>query len=197
VADELHPVDRLAHAHRPALVGLLAHDDRAVDEHGAVEVGVGVVLDLDGHHGCGRACLGSAERGAVALAGVALALGGATQPLLEPAVGQVEGGVLLRGGGLRPDHRTATAARELDLEGPLGQPRVGLARDLDVDAAQWHPEPVELGDLVLDVVAETLRQLDVATPHDDVHVRPPYLPGIRSPGRPRYPVAARGARQRR
>ena len=67
---------------------------------------------------------------------------------------QVEGGHLVVGGGLGPDHRALGERSELDADGTVGLARVAFLLDLDLDAD--HPMVVLLqpGELLLDMLAE-------------------------------------------
>ena len=85
--------------------------------------------------------------------------------------GQVEGGVEVGAVGLGPDDRALAAEGDLHALAVGGLAGVLLVEQLHIHAEhlQLAVEAFELTDLVLDVLAVVLRNLDVATTDHDLH----------------------------
>ena len=78
----------------------------------------------------------------------------------------VEGGVLVVETSLGPDHGPLGVAGDLDLLGPAGNPLVG---DDDVDAVHLGGERGHLGQSLVELLTESVGDLDVASSDDDLH----------------------------
>ena len=186
VAHQLHLVQGLTDGHGAGRVELLAHDHRGVAQlglhrHPALGGGVGGVLD-GGVVGVGDLGLGHRCRGGLLRAqdhGVAVvvldAVARAAQALGQLAHGDVHGGVAVRGAGLGPDDRALGDDGDLDALGGVGLARVALVGDLDLHALDAGVELLDLGGLLLDVVAQARADLGVATDDGDVHDGPSFL----------------------
>ena len=167
--DELHLVQRLVQRHRRGLVRLVAHDERAVLASGGR--GCTVVRwgpDLREHGQVGGHLVEAAGPAAVTTA-----VGSATKPRLDAGDSRVERGVTIGGGRLGADDGALGARGDLDPLGLGRLTRVGLVRDLDVDAVHAVVVLAQLGELALHVLAKPLRHLGLTTPHHDLHAAPP------------------------
>ena len=96
------------------------------------------------------------ERSSLTAVVVVATICGATKPLDETPVGDVERGVLLVGSRLGPNDRTLAVAGDLDANCLVGQPRVRLLRQLHVDAVTLAVIPLDLRQLLCDVLAESI-----------------------------------------
>src|SRR4051812_31638319 len=107
------------------------------------------------------------HRGAVAVVDPA-AVRRLAQAGLQPAGGQVERGVRVGRARLGADDRPAGAAGELHPRALVGEARVVLLADFDVDAADLAVELDHLRELVQRMPAEALCDVGVPALYDDV-----------------------------
>ena len=85
----------------------------------------------------------------------------------------IQGRVFVPGVGFGTDQRTATVTGQLDLDGPLGQARVALSGDLDVDAGNVEPEPLHPRQLLLRKFTKLIGQFHVPTTNHDLDSHDP------------------------
>src|SRR5690606_34977470 len=151
------------------LVDRLLGAERAVADLGARVTG-----------GPGRKAVGGlGHRGQPVLAGVAHPplVTQPAQPLGELGQGQVEGGVLVVGGSLRPHHGAVHVAGDLAALGLLRLTRVGLVGEDDVGATHTGGELGNLAELVLQVAPVAIGDVLLATGHGEFHRVPPSRAG--------------------
>jgi len=84
--------------------------------------------------------------------------------------GNVQGGVLVVSASLGSHHGPLDMASDLDSVGCFGLALVDLVRDHNIEALYARCELRDLGQLVIQVTAEALRNLDVPSGDDDLHV---------------------------
>ncbi len=84
------------------------------------------------------------------------AICGATKPLNETAVRDVERCVLLVGGRFCPNDGSLAVAGDLDANSLVGQPRVRLLGQLDIDPVALAVIPLDLRQLLRNVLAESV-----------------------------------------
>jgi hypothetical protein len=96
------------------------------------------------------------ERTTLAPVVVMTAISGPSQALNETAVRDVECGMLFISGCLGTDHRTLAMAGDLDANGLVGQPGIRLLRNFDVDAVALAVIPLDLRQLLRNVLAESI-----------------------------------------
>ena len=85
----------------------------------------------------------------------ALAVGGPAHLGGHLVQGQVQGGHLVLGGGLGPDHRALGERGQLDADGSVGLAGVALLLDLDLDPDDAMVVLLQSGELLLDVARGT------------------------------------------
>jgi hypothetical protein len=95
---------------------------------------------------------------------------GSTKSFFKPARGHVEGAVLVSGTCLRPDDWTLATTGELDLKGPIGQTRVLLFRQLHVHPLNGLPKPLNAGELLIRLLPESGRNVDVPSANNDLNL---------------------------
>ena len=100
---------------------------------------------------------------------VRTAVCGPAQPRLELAERDVEGGELVLGRCLGADDGALAAAGQLHPVGPVGQSRVELLGDLDIDTLERGVESLDLAQLLVGRTPEPFRDLHVTALDDDVH----------------------------
>ena len=121
---------------------------------------------------------GDGHRGSCAVVD-APAVGRLSQAGEQLVEGEVEGCEPVVGRSLGSHERTAPVDGELDAFRPGGHPRV-LLRNLHLEANHPGREPVQSGDLVLDLTTETVGYRTMPTLHHDVHANLPNIELTRS-----------------
>jgi len=85
----------------------------------------------------------------------------------------VQGAVLVVGARLGPHHRSLDMAGDLDAVGSFGLALVDFVSNHNIEALHAWSKLWNLGQLLIQVTAEALRNLHVPTSDDDLHGCPP------------------------
>jgi len=96
-------------------------------------------------------------------------VGGLAELAFQPLDRQIEGLVEVSRAGLRPDYRPANPAGDLDPLAVLGLSGILLVEELDIGPN--YPVVISLysGQLLTNMLAIVIGNLDVTAPHDNIH----------------------------